>query len=321
MNKNAILSCLLGLSVMTGVPMLASSAQSAETIPYKEELTSTKGHAKVTTSIEAQIPTNPKRVVAIDYITPDLLASWGILDKVVAMPHAKTLPHLAEEMGKIPSAGGMKDFDAKAIAALKPDLITISARLGSKYAEISRIAPTIINAVEYNMDPFESFKEVGMRNAKIYGMEAKFAEQLAPIEKRVAAIKEKSKGKTMLGIIIVRDEAIVLGNNSRASMIPVSFGFTNVGLKEKTGRSTAKTLEAIKKLDPDYIFVLSKDLGTGMKDARPAAEVLKSDILSNSKAFKNGNVGYLNPGIWYLAEGGVEAMDIMLTDVEKVLNK
>ncbi len=318
MKKHMILSCLLGLCVMASAPAIA---QNAEPLEYKETLTSTKGHAKVTTTIEAKIPLNPQRVVAIDYITPDLLASWGILDKVVAMPKATTLPHLQAEMDKIPSAGGMKEFDAKAIAALKPDLITISARLGSKYAEISRIAPTIINAVEYNMDPFESFKEVGMRNAKIYGMEAKFKEQLAPIEKRVAAIKEKSKGKTMMGIIIVRDEAIVLGNNSRASMIPVSFGFENVGLNEKTGRSTVKTLEAIKKLDPDYLFVLSKDLGTGMKGARSADEVLKSDIFQNSKAYKNGNVSYLNPGIWYLAEGGVEAMDIMLKDVEKVLNK
>ncbi len=319
MKKFTVLSCLLGLCFLTSAPSIAVSAE--KTIEYKESITSSKGHAKVTTTIEAQIPTNPKRVVAIDYITPDLLASWGLADRVVAMPHTPTLPHLQAEMAAIPSAGGMKDFDAKAIAALKPDLITVSARLAAKYPEISRIAPTIINAVEYNMDPFESFKEVGMRNAQIYGMEAKFQEQLAPLEKRVAAIKAASQGKTMLGIIIVRGEAIVLGNNSRASMIPVSFGFTNVGLNEKTGRSTAKTLEAIKKLDPDYIFVLSKDLGTGMKGALPAADVLKSDIFAQSKAMKNGNVGYLNPGIWYLAEGGVEAMDIMLSDVEKVLKK
>ncbi len=319
MKKCTLLSCLLALCCWALVPNMATGAEN--TIDYKESITSTKGHAKVTTTIEAQIPLNPKRVVSIDFITPDLLASWGILDKVVAMPKAESLPHLQAEMDAIPSSGGMKEFDAKAIAALKPDLITISARLGGKYDEISRIAPTIINAVEYDMDPFESFKEVGMRNAKIYGMEAKFQEQLAAIEKRVTAIKEKSQGKTMLGIIIVRDEAIVLGNNSRASMIPVSFGFTNVGINEKTGRSTVKTLEAIKKHDPDYIFVLSKDLGVSMKGARPAEEVLKSAIFQNSKAFKNGHVGYLNPGIWYLAEGGVEAMDIMLSDVEKVVSK
>ena len=37
------------------------------------------------------------------------------------------------------------------------------------------------------------------------------------------------------------------------------------------------------------------------------------------KASRTGRIVYLTPAAWYLAEGGVTAMDIMFSDVERAL--
>jgi iron complex transport system substrate-binding protein len=33
-------------------------------------------------------------------------------------------------------------------------------------------------------------------------------------------------------------------------------------------------------------------------------------------AYKNGHIVYLTPDVWYLAEGGITATDVMLRDLE-----
>ncbi len=272
-------------------------------------------------TFQAQIPFNPQRVVAIDFTAVDLLDALGLGDRIVAMPKDSAMPHLQKYIDNknIANVGGMKDFDAEKIKALKPDLIFISGRLAAKYKEISAIAPTIINAVDYTIGAFNSIEKMGLRNASVFGKEAEFKEKFAPLKARLEAVQKASKGKTAMIINIVGAEAIVMGDGGRMSMVPRSFGFTNPATKEKTGRSTAKSLEAIAKHEPDYIFVLSKDMAVGAKGAVPAEQTMDSEILRGTKAFKNGRIAYVTPSIWYLAEGGIHGMSIMLDDAEKVL--
>ena len=73
-------------------------------------------------------------------------------------------------------------------------------------------------------------------------------------------------------------------------------------------------------LNPDYMFVLDRDAAIGTEGAQLAQEIVENELIQGTDAYKNGNIVYLeHPAVWYTAEGGVTALDVMLQDLETVL--
>ena len=64
---------------------------------------------------------------------------------------------------------------------------------------------------------------------------------------------------------------------------------------------------------------LDRDSAIGAGGAKLAKEVLDNELINKTKVAKNGKIYYLNPSVWYLSEGGIKAMDLMLEDLEKAL--
>ncbi len=80
------------------------------------------------------------------------------------------------------------------------------------------------------------------------------------------------------------------------------------------------SFEAIVALNPDYIFVMDRDSAISATGAQLAQEIMENELVMKTDAYRNGNLVILeNPGIWYLAEGGITALGIMLSDLEKAL--
>jgi iron complex transport system substrate-binding protein len=49
---------------------------------------------------------------------------------------------------------------------------------------------------------------------------------------------------------------------------------------------------------------------------------MDNELIHSTDAYNNGNLVILeNSSVWYTAEGGVTALDIMLSDLENVLVK
>ena len=47
---------------------------------------------------------------------------------------------------------------------------------------------------------------------------------------------------------------------------------------------------------------------------------MEHELVMGLDAYQEGHVVYLaNPAVWYTAEGGVTALDIMLSDIESAL--
>ena len=81
------------------------------------------------------------------------------------------------------------------------------------------------------------------------------------------------------------------------------------------------SFEAIVALNPDYIFVMDRDSAIGTNGAQMAQEIMENELIMKTDAYKNGNMVILeNPGIWYLAEGGITSLGIMLEDLESALS-
>ena len=63
-----------------------------------------------------------------------------------------------------------------------------------------------------------------------------------------------------------------------------------------------------------------RDAAIGTDGAKLAQDIMENELIRGTAAYQNGNVVYLeHPAVWYTAEGGIRALDIMLADLERVL--
>ena len=65
---------------------------------------------------------------------------------------------------------------------------------------------------------------------------------------------------------------------------------------------------------------MDRDAAIGTDGAQLAKDIMENELVMGTDAYKNGNVVYLeHPAVWYTAEGGISALDLMLQDLESVL--
>lgn len=65
---------------------------------------------------------------------------------------------------------------------------------------------------------------------------------------------------------------------------------------------------------------MDRDAAIGTDGAQLAKDIMENELVMSTNAYKNGNLIILeHPGIWYTAEGGITALDIMLSDLENAL--
>ena len=51
-----------------------------------------------------------------------------------------------------------------------------------------------------------------------------------------------------------------------------------------------------------------------------AQDIMENELVMGTEAYKNGHLVYLaHPAVWYTAEGGISALDLMLQDLENDL--
>ena len=80
------------------------------------------------------------------------------------------------------------------------------------------------------------------------------------------------------------------------------------------------SVEFIVDKNPEYIFVMDRDAAIATEDAQLAREILENELVMGTDAYKNGHIVYLaHPAVWYTAEGGITALDLMLSDLESTL--
>ena len=75
------------------------------------------------------------------------------------------------------------------------------------------------------------------------------------------------------------------------------------------------SFELILKLNPEYFFVLDRDSAIGRQGAKLARDVLDNELIASTRAARQKKIIYLNAAVWYLSEGGVQSMNLMLDDV------
>ena len=146
---------------------------------------------------------------------------------------------------------------------------------------------------------------------------------MADFDSRIDALKAFAEGKTAIVGMTTSGSFNVLGNDGRCSIIGKEIGFENIGVDANIDTSThgnEASFEFIVDKNPDYIFAMDRDAAIGTDGAQMAQEILENELVESTDAYKNGHVVYLaHSNVWYTAEGGIQALNEMLSDLESAL--
>lgn len=312
----------LALASMMALNLAASPAKETEPTDSGQTVTISVQNG-VEEMIDLEVPFDPQRIAVIDYVALDMLISWGLGDRVVGMPKSGPPIHLQEFAANedVINLGGLKETDMEALMSLEPDLIFTSGRTAAMYDDFSIIAPTVMTNVDYSMGTYNSVVKTATRNASIFGLEDTVAEQIAAFDDRIATLAAIGDGKTAVIGIMTGGSLATLGNDSRGSMIATDIKFENLAVDVDSTHGNTASYELLVALDPDYIFILDRDTAIGESGGTNAQQLMDNELVHQTSAYKNGNIVYLTPTVWYLSEGGILAMDIMLADLESGMLK
>lgn len=308
-------------SVPSTQPSAAVSQQVEETqTPETVTISSLNGSKE---TVELEVPYNPQRVAILDMAALDILDALGVGDRVVGTADT-SLEYLQSYIGgDIANLGTIKEADLEAVMASEPDVIFIGGRLATSYDALSEIAPVVYLATDTELGVVESVRKNAATIAAIFGLEAEVEGLMAEFDARIAALQEFAAGKTAIVGMCTSGGFNVLGNDGRCSIIGREIGFENIGVDANLDTSThgnEASFEFIVEKVPEYIFVMDRDAAIGTDGAKLAQEIMENELVMGTEAYQNGNIVYLaNPAVWYTAEGGITALDIMLSDLESQL--
>lgn len=308
------------LSALLAALMLLTLASAvAEETPATVTITSLDASGA---AVELEVPYDPQRIAILDMAALDILMSLGLGDRVVGSA-STSLSYLQDVVSRegVANLGTIKEADLEAVMACEPDVIFIGGRLSGSYDALSEIAPVVYLSTDSETGVVESVRRNATTIASMFGLEAQVEDLMAGFDERIAALNAFAEGKTAIVGLVTSGSFNVLGSDGRCSIISVEIGFENLGDGDVTAtHGNESSFELIVELDPDYMFVLDRDAAIATEGAQLAQEIVENELVMGTDVYANGNIVYLaNPAVWYTAEGGITALDIMLSDLESEL--
>lgn len=310
------ISLMMSALLVLGLCAVAS-AEASDTVT----ITALNGSGE---AVELSVPRDPQRIAILDMASLDILDSLGLSDRVVGSA-GTTLDYLQHVVTdeEVANLGTIKEADMEAVMACEPDIIFIGGRLSASYDALSEIAPVVYLSTDSELGVVESVRKNATTIAGIFGLEAQVEKKMAGFADRISALQEISKDKTAIVGLVTSGGFNVLGNDGRCSLIGREVGFNNIGVDANIDTSThgnEASFEFVVEKNPDYIFVMDRDAAIATEGAKLAQEIVENELVMGTDAYKNGNIVYLaHPAVWYTAEGGITALDIMLQDLETEL--
>ena len=288
--------------------------------PTEVTITSLNGSGE---TVELTVPYDPQRVAILDMASLDILDALGVGSRVVGTADT-SLDYLQDYISDdIANLGTIKEADLEAVMACEPDVIFIGGRLAGSYDALSQIAPVVYLSTDTELGVVESVRKNAATIATMFGLESEVEELMAGFDSRIQALAENAAGHTAIVGLVTSGSFNVLGNDGRCSMIGREIGYENIGVDAEIDTSThgnEASFEFIVEKDPDYIFVLDRDAAIQTEGAQLAQDVLENELVMGTRAYQDGHIVYLaHPAVWYTAEGGITALDLMLQDLESEL--
>ncbi|NLF04612.1 MAG: siderophore ABC transporter substrate-binding protein [Actinomycetales bacterium] len=267
---------------------------------------------------ETVVPVNPETVLTFD------LAALGTLDllgvNVAGVPKSNLPGGLEKYAGEdYLDIGTLFEPDFEAVNAAEPDLIIVAGRSAAALPELAKIAPTIDVSNDWARF-YDSNLENTRTLAQIFDKTDEAEALIADLDARVAALKSTTPdaGKALI-VLTSGGEVTAYGPGSRFGILHDTLGVVPaVEDVEEATHGEAISFEFILETNPDWLFVVDRDAATGEGGAA-AAEVLDNELVKQTTASTKDQIVYVDSVAWYILNGGLVALDKILTEVEGVL--
>lgn len=322
---------LFVLSLLMAVTLTACSSNTESKKAETVKITALNANKE---EVEIEVPYDPERIAILDMAALDILDNLGLGDRVVGSA-STSLDYLQSYVSneEILNLGTIKEADLEAVMKSEPDIIFIGGRLSASYDQLSEIAPVVYLAADTQLGLMESVKKNATTIASIFGKEDEITEKMGGYQARIEKLQEIAKDSTAVIGMSTSGSFNLLGDDGRCSMIGKEIGFENIGAAAASNKSDKKeessststhgnetSFELLVQLNPDYIFVLDRDAAIQTDGAQLAKDIVENELTMKTSAYANGNIVYLaHPAVWYTAEGGITALDVMLQDLESAL--
>ena len=262
----------------------------------------------------------PAKVLTSDWAAFDNLHALGI--PVAGVPASNAPGYLqgfvAADALQI---GSLFEPDFEGIAAAQADLYIVGARSREAYGTAKDILPTVDFSID-NADIIGGIEGNLTKLGEIFGLEAKAAELNAALTAKVAEVKAAAEGKGDALILVTNAGNIgVYGPDSRVAWIHNQLGIPSAmdDVEDGDHGGDAVSFEFLLEANPDWLFVIDRDAGTG-ESTGAAAALLDNELVNQTTAAKSGHIVYLDPQASYITMHGYTGVMLLLDQVLAGLN-
>lgn len=330
MSRFSARTALLALAAATSLGLAACSAGTSE----QQEGASTSEAASDATTVTVEdntgtkeVPSPPKRVVALDNRSFEILDAWGVKPVAAARTLVPvTIPGIGDN-DSIVDIGNHREPNLEAIVAAEPDVVVSGQRFRTFDAEIEKLVPDAV-VLDFEPREGETLDAELIRQTKALGEVFGKQEEARKLVDDFNAAIERAKaaydpGQTVMGLNVSGGEIGYVAPGVGRVWGPV---FDMLGLKPALEVENASddhvgddiSVEAIAQANPDWIVVLDRDAGTRTDEGSPAAEAVIADSapLQNVTAVKSNHL-YIAPGDTYTNESIITYTEILNELAEK----
>lgn len=264
---------------------------------------------------ESLVDEHPERVVTLDIGALETMNELGV--KPVGIPK-RHLPEYLADMRTDPAvedAGSVIDPDIEAIAALSPDLILISTRQERFYSQLSKIAPTVFIGTD-NADYLRSFQENTQLLGTIFSKMELAQQKLDGLNAKIQSARAIFENMPEKGLFLIYNDGrfSAFGKGSRFGFVHDVLGIKPVlDLQDESVHGQRISNEHIAQANPDYLFIVDRNAAVMGVEANP--DDIENQLIRQTKAYKNQQVFYLNPDVWFISGGGLTSVELMVDDI------
>lgn len=286
------------------------SAEAADAAKLKIE------HASGVTEVRQ----NPAKVIVLDMAVLDTLDALNV--NVTGVPGWRMPKALAKyDSDKYAKVGSVFEPNYEAINAAAPDLILISGRTHDKYAKLAEIAPTVDLTIDF-AHYYKSVEDNARILGRIFGKQAAVEQDIAHLNASLARLHSLGeKAGTASVVLTTGGKMSTFGIGSRFGAFFADYGFkaADTGLKPSI-HGQQISYEYLLKTNPDWIFVIDRDMAIGNRKGQPAQQLLDNPLVAQTKAWKAKHVVYLNPVHLYTTNGSLRSEQAVVDEVTSAVS-
>ncbi|MDO5642963.1 MAG: siderophore ABC transporter substrate-binding protein [Paracoccus sp. (in: a-proteobacteria)] len=258
----------------------------------------------------------PAQVFVTDWAAFDNLTALGV--PVAGLPDSNIPGYLADQLPEDAlRIGSLMEPDFEAIANARPDLVIIAARSRTAYPTMSQIAPTYDATVD-NAALIDEVKARLTTYGEVFGVQDRAAELIGNLDAKLAEARAAAEGRgTGLVIVTNAGKIGIYGPASRVAWIYDELGVPSVfdSVDDRDHGGDAISFEYLAEQNPDWLFVVDRDAGTGSGQGEAARALLDNELIHDTTFWSKGQMIFLDPTAAYVTMHGYQGIMLLLDQV------